>query len=521
MYLTQGLHRSIATNPNGLATIFEGRRHTYTTLGERVARLAGGLRSLGLKAGDRVGLMAYNSDYYLETLFATPWAGGVIVPMNWRLTPTEVNYLVQDAGISIMIVDAPGLELVEQIKPRPDAWRETILIGAGHEERRDLHRYEGLVRSSEAIEDVRVGGDDLAGIYYTAGTTSRSKGVMLTHDNIVSNAINAVASMQFTDDTIYMHSAPMFHLADGTSTFGITLMAGCHTFVPRFNAEACLEVIERERVTNAQFVPTMIKMLLDHPDIERRDLTSLRQILYGANPIEDETLKRALRLLPNCGFVHGYGMTEVSSIATMLPAKYATLAGPNAKRRRSCGQAGVLTEVRVVDADDNPVGPGVVGEIVIRGPNVMKGYWNRPEETAAALRGGWMHSGDLGYMDESGFLYIADRLKDMIKPGGENVFALEVENVIAEIPAVRECAVIAVPDPKWGEAVHAIVVPRDGHDISPETVISYCRERMAAYKCPRTVEVRGEPLPLSAAGKILKTVLREPYWKRHAETEPA
>jgi long-chain acyl-CoA synthetase len=521
MHLTQGLHRSMATNPDGLATIFEGRRHTYKTLGERVARLAGGLKKLGLKDGDRVGLMAYNSDHYLEVLFATPWAGGVIVPMNWRLTPTEVSYLVEDAGITIMILDMPGLELLEQITPRPAAWRETILIGPRTGERPDLHYYEEILGSSSPIEDVRVGGDDLAGIYYTAGTTSRSKGVMLTHDNIVSNAINAVASMQFTDETTYMHSAPMFHLADGTSTFGITLMGGCHTFVPRFNAEACLEVIERERVTNAQFVPTMIKMLLDHPDIERRDLTSLRQILYGANPIEDETLKRAIRLLPNCGFVHGYGMTEVSSIATMLPAKYATLTGPNAKRRRSCGQAGVLTEVRVVDSDDKPVPAGVVGEIVIRGPNVMKGYWNRPEETAAALRGGWMHSGDLGYLDESGFLYIADRLKDMIKPGGENVFAIEVENVIAEIPAVRECAVIAIPDPKWGESVHAVVVPRDGHELTPDAVITYCRQRLAAYKCPRTVDVRLEPLPLSAAGKILKTVLREPYWSRRTETEPA
>lgn len=511
MRLTQGLLRAVATNPDGYATIFRGRKRTYRELADRVARLAGGLLALGVKDGDRVGIMAYNSDAYIEALYAIPWAGAVAVPINWRLTPLELGHVMEDAGVSVMLVDANGLALTEQIAPRPSEWRQTVLIGGPA--RADVLHYDELIAGSEPALDAGKGDDDVAGLYYTAGTTSRSKGVMLTHDNLMSNAINAVAGMQFTDDTIYLHSAPMFHLADGASTFGVTMMGGCHTFVPRFDAGECLAVIESCRVTNAQFVPTMIKLLLEHPDLRSRDLTSLGMILYGANPIEDETLRRAIEWLPNCGFVHGYGMSEVTSIATLLPAKYATLSGPNAVRRRSCGQAGLLTEVRVVDENGKELPPNQVGEIVIRGPNVMKGYWKQPEETATALRNGWMHSGDLGYLDEGGFLYTTGRLKDMIKTGGENVFALEVENTIAEHEAVRECAVIGIPHPHWGEAVHAIVVPRPGRTIEPAQLIAFCRERMAPYKCPRTVELRADPLPLSASGKILKRLLRDPYWE--------
>lgn len=505
MRLTQGLIRAAATNPDGAASLTADGPISYARTLDRVARLAGALRAMGLAPGDRVGLIAYNRAEYLETLFACPWAGAVVVPINWRLTPVELQYVIEDAGIGILIADADGLALARRMPERPACWTRSVLIGGTDPE---AAPYEHLIAETAPLPDAGMGGDDLAGLYYTAGTTSRSKGVMLTHDNVMSNAINAIAGMQFTDDSIYLHSAPMFHLADGTSTFGVTLMAGAHAYVPRFDAAQCLAAIERHGVTNAQFVPTMIKMLLDHPDVRTRDLSSLRMILYGASPIEDETLRRALTWLPNCQFVHGYGMTEVASIATLLPGKYATLTGPHAAKRRSCGQVGVLSELRVVGPDDQPLPPGEVGEIVMRGPNVMKGYWNRPEETAEALRGGWMHSGDLGYLDAQGFLYTAGRLKDMIKTGGENVFAVEVENVIAEFPGVQECAVIGLPDAQWGETVHAIVVPKPGADLDSTALIAFCRDRMATYKCPRSVELRTEPLPLSAAGKILKRLLR-------------
>ncbi|MDF2234793.1 AMP-binding protein [Albimonas sp. CAU 1670] len=513
MQLTHGLKRAVATNPNGAIRVSpEGRRSYREAIG-RVARLAGGLRALGVAPGDRVGLLAFNSEFYLEALFVLPWCGAVAVPMNWRLTPRELAFLMEDAGVGVLIADAEGLALARRMTPRPAAWGRTVLIGQGGDGAADLVPYEDLATGAEPMADLERGGEDLAGLYYTAGTTSASKGVMLSHDNICANAINAMASLQFTEESIYLHSAPMFHLADGTSTFAITMMGGAHAYVPRFDPAACLAQIEACGVTNAQFVPTMIKMLLDHPDAQTRDLSSLRNVLYGASPIEDETLRRALTLLPNARFVHGYGMTEVSSIATMLPGKYSVTEGPHAAKRRSCGQAGLLCEVEVRREDGSRADPGEVGEIAIRGPNVMQGYWNRPEETAAALREGWMHSGDLGWLDEEGFLFLAGRLKDMIKTGGENVFAIEVENVIAEVPGVAESAVIGIPHPQWGETVLAIVVPRAGATVEPQAVIDFCRARLAPYKCPREVQIRTEPLPLSSAGKILKRDLRAPYWE--------
>ncbi|MEE3098360.1 MAG: AMP-binding protein, partial [Pseudomonadota bacterium] len=393
------------------------------------------------------------------------------------------------------------------VTPRPRAWTHTVLIDG--EAGPDEIGFEALIAGSAPMADAGAGGADLAGLYYTAGTTSASKGVMLTHDNLVTNALSTGHAMGYDDRSTYLHSGPMFHQADGASTFAVTLAAGCHAFVPRFDAEDCLATLAAERVTHAQFVPTMIRMLLDRPEIATLDLSALRRILYGASPIEDETLRRALTLLPNCGFVHGYGMTEVSSTATMLPARYAVLEGPEAEKRRSCGQAALLGEVRVAGPDGADLPPGEVGEVLIRGPQVMAGYWNRPEETAAALRGGWMHSGDLGWLDADGFLFLAGRLKDMIKTGGENVFAVEVENVVAEFDGVAEVAVIGLPHPVWTETVHAVVVPRAGARVDPEALIAFCRARIAAYKAPRSVEIRAEPLPLSAAGKILKRVLRD------------
>jgi long-chain acyl-CoA synthetase len=374
-----------------------------------------------------------------------------------------------------------------------------------------LPDYETIVAAAAPAADAVAAESDLCGIYYTAGTTSKSKGVMLSHRNLLSNAINAIAGLGFTDRSIYLHSAPMFHLADGTSTFAVTWMGGAHAFVPRFDAHDCLTTIERERVSDAQFVPTMIKGLIDACEQRAYDLSSLRQILYGASPIPDPHLRRAIELLPGCRFVHGYGMTETSSIGTLLDPRYTTLAGPEAARRRSCGQAGLLVEVRVVDEQDRELPAGGIGEVVMRGPNVMMGYWNKPAETAAALRDGWMHSGDLGYLDEDGFLFLVDRLKDMIKTGGENVFSVEVEGVIAQLPEVAECAVIGIPDDTWGETVHAVVVPRPGRRLDAAAVIAHCRGQLAGYKCPKTVEIRAEPLPLSGTGKILKRSLREPY----------
>lgn len=523
MRLTQGLARAAAVNPRGRATVHRGASRTWEEVAARVARLAAGLRGLGLDPGDRVGVLALNSDRHLETLFAIPFAGLAAVPLNWRLTPEELRLILEDSGARVVVTDAASLPLARAVAPRPAAWTRTVLIG-DHEAAADPAApdpraigYEALIAGSAPMQDAGAGGSDLAGLYYTAGTTSASKGVMLTHDNLVTNALSTAHAMSYDDRATYLHSGPMFHQADGASTFALTLAAGCHAFAPRFDPAECLATLAAERVTHAQFVPTMIKMLLDRPEIGTLDLSALRTILYGASPIEDETLRRAVTLLPRCGFVHGYGMTEVSSTATILPARYGVLDGAAAEKRRSCGQAALLCEIRVAGPEGEALPPGDVGEVLIRGPNVMAGYWNRPDETAAALRHGWMHSGDLGWLDADGFLFLAGRLKDMIKTGGENVFAIEVENVVADFPGVAEVAVIGLPHPVWTETVHAVVVPRAGAAVDPEALMAFCRDRMAAYKAPRSVEIRAEPLPLSAAGKILKRVLRDEIAGRAAD----
>jgi long-chain acyl-CoA synthetase len=336
---------------------------------------------------------------------------------------------------------------------------------------------------------------------------------MLSHSNLVVNALNGVAGIGFTADTTYIHSGPMFHLADGASTFGVTLSGGRHAFVPRFEPVEVLQTIQTEKVTHAQFVPTMINMLVNHPRFGEFDISTLSFILYGASPMPEGVLRKAMQVMPRVGLMHAYGMTEASPIVTLLDPRYTTLDGPFAGRLKSCGQVALACEVKVVDVDRKEVARGTAGELAIRGANIMKGYWNKPAETAAVLENGWYYSGDGATMDEEGFVYIVDRLKDMIISGGENVYSAEVENAVSLMEGVGEVAVIGVPDERWGERVHAIIVPKRGANLTAEAVLEHCRGQIAGYKCPRSVDFRDTPLPLSGAGKVLKRELREPYWK--------
>jgi long-chain acyl-CoA synthetase len=278
-----------------------------------------------------------------------------------------------------------------------------------------------------------------------------------------------------------------------------------------------LRTIEAEKVTHAQFVPTMINMLVNHPRFTESDISTLSFILYGASPMPEGVLRKALEVMPRVRFMHAYGMTEAAPIVTLLDPRYTTLDGPYAGRLKSCGQAAPACEVKIVDAQRREVPPGTAGEVAIRGANIMKGYWNKPAETAAVLEDGWYYSGDGAYMDEEGFLFIVDRLKDMIISGGENVYSAEVENAISLMPGVGEVAVIGVPDERWGERVHAIIVAKKGETLTGDDVMAHCREQIAGYKCPRSVEFRESPLPLSGAGKVLKRELREPYWKGYTK----
>jgi long-chain acyl-CoA synthetase len=336
---------------------------------------------------------------------------------------------------------------------------------------------------------------------------------MLSHRNLVTNAANVVPAFGYDAETIYLHAGPMFHLADGASTLAVTAVGGVHAFVPAFDPGDFLATVQREKVTHTLLVPTMINMLVNFPKIADFDVSTLRRVSYGASPMPDAVLRKAVQTLPGVRFAHAYGMTEAAPLVTSLDPRYSTLDGPCAGRSKSCGQAALMVEVRIADINDREVPRGTVGEVQARGPNIMLGYWKKPDLSTEALRGGWYHTGDVGYMDEEGFVYIVDRLKDMIISGGENVYSAEVENAILLHDAVAEVAVIGIPNETWGEAVHAIVVPRAGQTVTSNQIIAHCRNLIAGYKCPHSVVIRSEPMPLSGAGKILKSTLRAPYWE--------
>lgn len=510
MYLTQGLRRAAQIRPRAKAIVDGDRQWTWNEVLERVSRTAGMLRNLGLQAGDRAAVLSLNNAQYFKLLFAVPWAGGSVVPLNTRLIASEIDYILEDSGAKILFVDKTFAPLLKSL--RAEQMRAVIQFDA-EQQADDVLPFEPLMLSSSPIEDKLRGGDDLAGIYYTGGTTGRPKGVMLSHGNLVANAINVMFALGYDRDTNYLHSPPMFHLADGCSTFGVTMQGGSHVFMPRFDPLQFLETVQRERVTDVTLVPTMINMFLSHPRFAEFDLSSFKRIYFGAAPMPDGLLRRALSTMPSVKFQQAWGMTELSPIATTMDPRFSVLDGPDAGRLRSCGQAVSTVEVRIADPKGDELPRGEVGEVIVRGPTVMQGYWNQPEATAAALRNGWMCSGDAGVMDEDGFLYIVDRIKDMIVTGAENVYSAEVENAISLMAEVAEVAVIGIPDETWGETVHAIVVPRANCEVTEDAVIAHCRNHIAGYKTPRSVEIRPTPLPLSAAGKILKTELRAPFWR--------
>ncbi len=511
MYLTQAIHRAAATTPRANATTFNGRTRSWAEVKDRIARLAGALKALGAKTGDRVAILAMNSDRYLETYFAVPWAGAVIVPMNIRWSVPEHVYSIEDSGAEILIVDDTFLQAGLAVRKACVGVRHVVYAGEGAPPP-GLLGYETLVESRAPAADAGRIGNDLAGIFYTGGTTGFPKGVMLSHQNLWTSSVCIGAGIRLTSAARYLHAAPMFHLADGAMVCAASIYGGSHVCLPSFDASHYLRLVEEERVTHALLVPTMIRLLLDSPDLAKRDVSSLEYLIYGASPMAESLLRTAMEKLPHVKFLQAYGETELSPLATILGPEWHVLEGPNAGKLRSAGRPATCVEIRIVGADGKEAPKGTVGEVHVRGPNAMLGYWNKPEQTAATLVDGWVHTGDGGYFDEDGFLFIVDRIKDMIVSGGENVFSAEVENALMQHPAVSECAVIGVPDDKWGERVHAIVVPKAGESVAGDALIAHCKTLIAGYKCPRSIDVRSEPLPKSGAGKILKVDLRKPFW---------
>jgi long-chain acyl-CoA synthetase len=499
MSLWETLRRAEALYGSRPAFVDGARRASYIELADRCRALAGALQGSGVGAGDRVAVLMSNGHRYLECYFALPGMGAVMVPLNNRLAPPEMRYILEDAGVHTLVADDTYAETAQALAPHV----KQVLVG--------VEPYESALRSAvPANLPVLVGEDDLAGLFYTGGTTGAAKGVMLTHRNLLANAMHITIALEYGERETYLHAAPMFHLADGASTYSVTWVGGCHTFLPAFEAGATIDIIGREAVTAVLLVPAMLSAIVEHPSAATADFSSLRMVLHGAAPIASTLLRRSIEVM-GCSFAQGYGMTEVAPLATVLTHEEDLVDDP---RLRSAGREIVGVEVTVRRADGSLCETGEVGEVVLRGPNVMRGYWNKQAETDEVLIDGRYWSRDLGYLDDSGYLFLVDRAKDMIISGGENVYSIEVEDAISKHPAVLEVAVIGVPDDKWGERVHAAVVLRPATDtVAPtEAELSrHCHELIAGYKCPRSVEFL-DALPRSGAGKILKRDLRDRFW---------
>jgi long-chain acyl-CoA synthetase len=508
MQITHGLRRAIQVNADGIATMFGDRRHTYRVFTDRVARLAGALSELGTSRGDRVATLSLNSDRYLEFFFACWTLGAVAVPINTRWSAKEQIDSLQDSGPTVFLVDDTFLPVSEQLIAACRSIRETIFMGEGPAAP-NMRMYEELVASAKPAPDAGCGGDDLATIYYTGGTTGRSKGVMISHRNFMFNSVNYAATVPFDESLRWLHAAPMFHVADANGILTTTLFGGTHSFLPTFNVEKVLELIQDHKINFLILVPTMINMLVNHPSLGNYDVSHPVRCQFGGSPMPEVVLRKAMEVLPSWTFINGYGMTELSPFLTGFKLTSDMAGGPNAALLKSAGPAAIGSEVRVVDENDNTLPVGEIGQLLVRGDNVMKGYWNRPEETAAALKGGWLHTGDLAFMDGKARIYIVDRLKDMIITGGENVYPTEVEQVIYRLSDVVECAVIGLPDEKWVERVHAVVRCKPDSKLTEDELIAHCRESLGGYKCPRSVTFRTEPMPLTGPGKIKKIELRE------------
>lgn len=494
--------------PNETALWFEGRATSFAELDTRTNQIANGLIRLGIQPGDRVGYLAKNTDVYYEILFGCAKARAVMTGVNTRLAPPEVKFILSDSKAKVLFVGKEFYAMIDQIKDElPDLTRIITLDG----DREDWDYFPSWRDAkSSATPGLTVEGEDDVIQLYTSGTTGLPKGVQLTNDNY--RAFFTQAGMlewsSYDAGEAVMNAMPQFHVA-GVNVGVLASLQGAKTVILReIDPQLILRLIPEHKIAHAFWVPAVILMLTQQPNIRETDFSSLKQVFYGASPISEALLRDAVEIM-GARFTQLYGLTETVGAGTFLPPE---AHDPSWGKLRSCGVPWPGAVVRVVDGEGKPVPTGDVGEIVIKSGFVMKGYWNRPDATQDAVRGGFFHTGDAGYFDEDGFLYIHDRVKDMIVSGGENVYPAEVENAIFGAPGVADVAVIGVPDEKWGEAVKAIVVKKPGEDPSPESIIAWAKERIAGYKAPKSVDFI-EALPRNPSGKILRKDLREPYWK--------
>jgi acyl-CoA synthetase (AMP-forming)/AMP-acid ligase II len=515
MLLTQPLRRMGQLAPRRVATIDGAERRNWAEVNDRVARLAAGLGSLGVGIGDRVAILAVNSARYMETYFGTLWAGAVVVPLNTRWSFEEIAYGLTDSEPEVLFIDATFLPHLAGLRERWTGLKHVVFIGDAVAGSPELIPYERLLADNAPVPVAPVPPEALGVICYTGGTTGLSKGVMLSHLAVWASSV--ALSIDYAQiasrDTVFLHAMPLFHSGGSAVLFATTIAGGTHVFLPGFNPQQILRTIQDEKITHTQLVPTMVRMLLDQPDFDSYDVSTLKTLIYGGAPMSAAQIEETLAKLPRVNLQQGYGQTELAPyISSLRPEDHITTGEP-AKRLRSAGYAGLCSEIMISGPDGRELPTGEIGEVCVRGPHMMSGYWRKPAETAATMVDGWIRTGDAGYVDEDGFVFLVDRIKDMIVTGGENVYSSEVENAVARHPAVATVAVIGIPSERWGEAVHAVVILRKDHHATENDIIEHCRKHIAGYKCPRSVEFRTEPLPVTGPGKVLKRALRAPYWE--------
>jgi len=494
--------------PDAVALDFRDRTTTYSELDQRANRVAQGLIGLGQRPGARIGYLGKNCDRYFEVLLGAFKARSVVVGVNWRLAPPEIAYVLNDACCEVLFVGQEYYAIVEKILPDCPKLKTVVAMDGGHASWPAFESWRDAQSDSDPM--LSVAPDDDVIQLYTSGTTGHPKGVQITNANYLAifKCLGEVPIGKYEPHDVVLIAMPLFHVA-GVNLGLLTLAQGAHGIVlGETDPAEIIRLVQTKKITYAFLVPALIMFVVQHPTAASADFSSLKNISYGASPISDEVLLKARQVF-GCEFLQVYGLTETTGAGTLLPHDDHD---PARGKLRSCGKPAPGHEVRVVDGEGRPLPTGEVGEIQIKAPSVMKGYWNKDEATRKAISEGWFATGDAGFFDAEGYLYIHDRVKDMIVSGGENVYPAEVENAIMGHPAVGDVAVIGVPDPRWGEAVMAIVVKKPGLEADPTDIIAFARERIAGYKLPKTVDFI-DVLPRNPSGKVLRKDLRTPYWE--------
>jgi len=516
MNTTDFLSISCAICPERTLMIFEGQRWSYVHTNERVNKLADSLRRHGVKKGDRIAMLEVNCNQYIEAYFAAAKLGAIFVPLNFRAKVEELFYMISNVEAKMILVGDRYLEMVNDMLPKLASVKQCITLGRMA---KGTLRYEDLIEAGSPGEiTTEIADDDITILMYTAGTTGRPKAVPLRHSAFVSYVLENVQPADPEIEERNLLTVPLYHVAGIQAVLAAVYGGRTLVLMRQFDTDEWLKIVEKERVTRAMLVPTMLKWIIDHPDFEKYDLTSLEVITYGAAPMPYEVIKKAIEKMPWVKFINAYGQTETASTITALGPEDHVIEGTDEeiekklkRLTRSIGKPLPDVEIRIADENGNPLGPVQVGEIWVRGPRVMNGYWGDEEKGKAVLNeDGWLRTGDKGWMDEDGYIYLEGRADDIIIRGGENISPEEVEDVLYSHPKIEDAAVIGVPDPEWGQEPRAIVVLKKGKEATPEEIMEYCRSRLAGFKRPRSV-IFVDSLPRNPMGKVLKKELKEKY----------